>query len=100
MYVVKIAMETFSKRKGEYICISITQSVRIGVGDILTLESEVVNCQSKLESELSEQSQSSRYSSWVEVNGQRDDAASAYVLCPLILSSSQFGRGSEIKSVV
>jgi hypothetical protein len=26
--------------------------------------------------------------------GQRDDAASAYVLCPLNLSSSQFGMGS------
>ena len=44
---------------------------------------------------VTEWRRSSEYSNGIGVKGRRDDVASAYVLCPLILCSSQFGGVSE-----
>ena len=53
----------------------------VGVRVVLTLGSEVVKTLEQVEFELSVQSQSSRYSNWVGIIGQRVDVASAYCMC-------------------
>ena len=93
--------ETISLYKFSIITKSGLKCQKVGVvkKSELSEKSEFLSCWNVgvvIMSELSEMSKCQRWQSTGQSNRVgEDDAASAYVLCPLNLSSSQFNRGSE-----